>query len=302
MRLGRSRDPLPNKSEKWGQRPNAGRRPRPHGRDGGAAAARGQGRLDDVWRTSDIWAWNHAERCSNWCLLSSSRPALAVVVIRCLSLMFVDVWCSPVLSAGFSRCRTTADRACRMWCQGCRVVDQLCGGRDPCARLLRIVPISAGFGGVHVAPDHDEVQNRLANCPSIGREWRSLPRKGGFIVSKTQPDAAVSSERLVYSVGEAADLLGISRAFAYELVCPRRAPRHPPREAAPRAQGGAPRLRGNHARGRDPRVSSRRSWPTTSSPPCGRPRPCHASIHIPGQSAFRNRRSRNLEHCVRGPS
>ena len=37
-------------------------------------------------------------------------------------------------------------------------------------------------------------------------------------MSKTQPDAAVSSERLVYSVGEAAVLLGISRAFAYELV------------------------------------------------------------------------------------
>jgi excisionase family DNA binding protein len=45
------------------------------------------------------------------------------------------------------------------------------------------------------------------------------PSKRGFIVSKTQPDAAASSERLVYSVGEAADLLGISRAFAYELVC-----------------------------------------------------------------------------------
>jgi excisionase family DNA binding protein len=40
----------------------------------------------------------------------------------------------------------------------------------------------------------------------------------GFVVSKTQPDEAASSERLVYSVGEAAVLLGISRAFAYELV------------------------------------------------------------------------------------
>jgi excisionase family DNA binding protein len=37
-------------------------------------------------------------------------------------------------------------------------------------------------------------------------------------VSKTQPDEAVLSERLVYSVGEAAVVLGISRAFAYELV------------------------------------------------------------------------------------
>ena len=31
-------------------------------------------------------------------------------------------------------------------------------------------------------------------------------------------DVAVSSQRLVYSVGEAAELLGISRAFAYELI------------------------------------------------------------------------------------
>jgi len=37
-------------------------------------------------------------------------------------------------------------------------------------------------------------------------------------VNTTQQDPAVSSERLVYSVGEAAELLGISRAFAYELV------------------------------------------------------------------------------------
>ena len=37
-------------------------------------------------------------------------------------------------------------------------------------------------------------------------------------MNTTQQDPAVSSERLVYSVGEAAELLGISRAFAYELV------------------------------------------------------------------------------------
>ena len=37
-------------------------------------------------------------------------------------------------------------------------------------------------------------------------------------MSKTQRDEAVSSKRLVYSVSEAAELLGISRAFAYELV------------------------------------------------------------------------------------
>lgn len=37
-------------------------------------------------------------------------------------------------------------------------------------------------------------------------------------MNKTQPDEAVSSERLVYSVSEAAELLGVSRAFAYELV------------------------------------------------------------------------------------
>jgi len=39
-----------------------------------------------------------------------------------------------------------------------------------------------------------------------------------FIVDTTRPDQVVSSERLVYSVSEAAELLGISRAFAYELV------------------------------------------------------------------------------------
>ena len=37
-------------------------------------------------------------------------------------------------------------------------------------------------------------------------------------MNTTQQDPAVSSERLVYSVGEAAELLGISRAFAYELL------------------------------------------------------------------------------------
>jgi excisionase family DNA binding protein len=39
-----------------------------------------------------------------------------------------------------------------------------------------------------------------------------------LLVNQTQPDEAVTSERLVYSVSEAAELLGISRAFAYELV------------------------------------------------------------------------------------
>jgi len=43
-------------------------------------------------------------------------------------------------------------------------------------------------------------------------------KREGFVVSKTQRDEAVSSKRLVYSVSEAAELLGISRAFAYELV------------------------------------------------------------------------------------
>ena len=37
-------------------------------------------------------------------------------------------------------------------------------------------------------------------------------------MNRTQQGPAVSSERLVCSVSEAAELLGISRAFPYELV------------------------------------------------------------------------------------
>jgi len=47
----------------------------------------------------------------------------------------------------------------------------------------------------------------------VGREGHDAPSSGA-------EDSPGSEGRLVYSVSEAAELLGISRAFAYELVAP----------------------------------------------------------------------------------
>ena len=159
---------------------------------------------------------------------------------RCHLMSIADVRRRLVLSGAVRWVQSLSDHLLivRAACGARGVVSSIssAGGRDPCARRLRIVTISAGFGGVHVTPDHDEVQNRLANCPSLGREWRSLPRKGGVHREQdaTRCSGVVGTSRLQRRRGSrpAWDLPGLR----LRTRRPRRAPRHPPREAAPRAQ------------------------------------------------------------------
>jgi hypothetical protein len=105
-------------------------------------------------------------------MLSSSCPALALVVVWCLPVTFVDLRRSPVLSTGSVVVGLTSDGA---WV---RVVLRVsfrqnsCAsrGRAPCSWHKGIVTIWAWFEVIFVGPDLDKVQNRLANCPSRGRE------------------------------------------------------------------------------------------------------------------------------------
>ena len=109
-------------------------------------------------------------------------------------------------------------------------------------------------------------------------------------------DTVVSSEhfsdRLVYTVAEAGALLGISRAFAYELVARRRAPRHPPRPASSGAQGRLARpRRDEHVRRFVHHGSVSMRWTCISSVwRCWRVdvhRNVHRNVHIPAQGLLR---------------
>jgi len=69
-----------------------------------------------------------------------------------------------------------------------------------------------------MASDQGVVEYRVPRCPYIGREAISLWSGRTAMDTHFETSTDRIGDRLVYTVAEAGALLGISRAFAYELV------------------------------------------------------------------------------------